>query len=163
MKYLNILDCSIADGEGVRVALFVSGCSHHCRGCHNPQSWNPDNGKEFTEETKEKIFKLLDRDYIDGLTISGGDPLYCSNADTVLDFCAQVKQRFPNKDIWLYTGYTFEEVKRLKKLMFIDYLVDGEFVLAERDITLPFRGSKNQRIIDIKESVKQNKLVLYKQ
>ena len=161
MKYLNRLDCDIADGEGIRVTLFVSGCSHHCKGCHNPQSWNPDNGKEFTEETKEKIFKLLDRDYIDGLTISGGDPLYCDNINEIMKLCIEVKTRFPNKTIWLYTGYTFEEIVRLKFLRYIDVIVDGPFKLEERDITFAFRGSKNQRVIDVKETNNQRKIILY--
>lgn len=147
MKYLNILDCSIADGEGVRVVLFVSGCSHHCKGCHNPESWDPNNGKEFTEETKQKLFDLLCRDYIDGITFSGGDPLYCNNYSTILNLCLEIKQKFPNKTIWLYTGYTFEEIQRLDIIKYIDVLVDGKFEIDKKDITLAFKGSSNQRII----------------
>ena len=150
MKYLNILDCDIADGEGVRVTLFVSGCSHHCKGCHNPESWNPDNGKEFTEEVKEKLFKLIDRPYIDGLTLSGGDPLFCSNLIDVEKLCAEFKQRFPNKTIWLYTGFTIEEIRALKVLRYVDVVVDGRFEIDKRDITLPFRGSSNQRIVKLR-------------
>lgn len=151
MKYLDILDCDIADGEGVRVTLFVAGCSHHCKGCHNPQSWNPENGKEFTEETEEKLFKLIDKPYIDGLTLSGGDPLFCSNLATVEKICIDFKKRFPNKTIWLYTGYKIEEINTLRFLPYIDVIVDGKFELDKRDITLPFRGSSNQKIIRVQE------------
>lgn len=151
MKYLDILDCDIADGEGIRVTLFVSGCSHHCKGCHNPESWNPDNGKEFTEEVKEKLFKLIDRPYIDGLTLSGGDPLFCNNIKDIRQLCFEFKQKFPNKTIWLYTGYTLDKIKALDFLRCIDVIVDGPFIQELRDITLPFRGSSNQKIIKIKE------------
>ena len=153
MKYLNILDCDIADGAGVRVTLFVSGCSHHCKGCHNPESWNPNNGKEFTQEVKEKLFKLIDRPYIDGLTLSGGDPLFCNNIVGIRLLCLEFKQRFPNKTIWLYTGYKFEEIKSLDFLKYVDVIVDGPFVQEQRDITLPFKGSMNQRIINVKETL----------
>ena len=165
MKYLDIMDCSVVDGEGIRVVLFVSGCSHHCPGCHNPESWNPDNGKEFTDKTIATILKLLDRPYIDGLTISGGDPLFIDNCEDVLKLCKAVKDNLPDKTIWLYTGYTYEDIcdsitdfyyhkgVSCKILDCIDVLVDGEFVQEERDITLPFRGSRNQRIIRIKEVI----------
>ena len=151
MKYLDILDCDIADGEGIRVTLFVSGCSHHCKGCHNPESWNPDSGKEFTEEVKEKLFKLIDRPYIDGLTLSGGDPLFCDNIKDIRQLCLEFKHRFSNKTIWLYTGYTLDKIKALDFLKCIDVIVDGPFIQELRDITLPFRGSSNQKIIKIKE------------
>ena len=150
MRYLSILDCDIADGQDIRVTLFVSGCSHHCKGCHNPESWNPNNGKEFTEEVKEKLFQLVDRPYIDGLTLSGGDPLFCSNRADIEKLCIEFKERFPNKTIWLYTGYKYNEIKHLEILNYIDVLVDGPYIEEQRDITLPFRGSKNQNIIYIK-------------
>lgn len=150
MRYLSILDCDIADGQDIRVTLFVSGCSHHCKGCHNPESWNPNNGKEFTEEVKEKLFNLIDRPYIDGLTLSGGDPLFCSNRADIEKLCIEFKERFPNKTIWLYTGYKYNEIKHLEILNYIDVLVDGPYIEEQRDITLPFRGSKNQNIIYIK-------------
>lgn len=161
MRYLDILDCDIADGEGVRVTLFVSGCSHHCLGCHSPFSWNPENGKEFTEEVKEKLFKLIDRPYIDGLTLSGGDPLFCSNLSIIEKLCIDFKEKFPNKTIWLYTGYKIEEISTLKLLHYIDVLVDGKFELDKRDITLSFKGSSNQRVIDVNKTLKQNKIILY--
>ena len=151
MRYLNILDCSIADGEGVRVVLFVSGCPHHCLGCHNPESWNFNAGKEFTSSTMAKLCELLNRDYIDGLTISGGEPLAPQNRETVLDICKQIREKFPNKNIWVYTGYTIDE-KQIEELKpYIDTIVDGEFVQSLRDITLPFRGSSNQRILNLQK------------
>lgn len=163
MKYLDIMDCSVVDGEGIRVVLFVSGCSHHCPDCHNPESWDPNNGKEFTDKTIATVLKLLDRPYIDGLTISGGDPLFIDNCRDVLKLCKAVKGVLPDKTIWLYTGYTYEDIYYTQIdnyyhintvcsiLNYVDVLVDGEFVQEERDITLPFRGSRNQRIIRVKE------------
>ena len=147
MKYLNILDCSIADGEGVRVVLFVSGCPHHCLGCHNPESWNFNTGKDFTLNPLAKLCELLSRDYVDGLTISGGEPLAPQNKETVLEICKQIKEKFPNKNIWIYTGYALNENLTTELKPYIDVVVDGEFIQNLRDITLPFRGSSNQRII----------------
>ena len=105
MKYLNILDCDIVDGNGIRVTLFVSGCPHHCKGCHNPESWDAFNGKDFTKETIDKLICLIDRDYVDGITITGGDPLMLGNRYEVTKLCKLLKEKFPNKSIWLYTGY----------------------------------------------------------
>lgn len=159
MKYLNILDCDIIDGEGVRVTLFVSGCSHRCKGCHNPESWDAFGGKEFTEETIERIEKLLDRDFVDGLTLSGGDPLFFQNRSEITKLCKRIKEKFPQKTIWLYTGYEYEEVKTLEVFDYVDVVVDGPFKMDLRDISLAFRGSPNQRIIDVKKSKKQEKIV----
>lgn len=147
MNYLNILDCSIADGEGVRIVLFVSGCPHHCLGCHNPESWNFNAGKEFTDSTLNKIYELLNRKYIDGLTISGGEPLSPQNKPQVLDICKSVKKKFPDKNIWVYTGYKLDDEQMEELKQYIDVVVDGEFIQNLRDITLPFRGSSNQRIL----------------
>ena len=162
MKYLNILDCDIVDGNGIRVSLFVSGCSHHCKGCHNPESWDAFNGKEFTEETVEKLLTLLDRDYVDGITITGGDPLMLGNRYEVTKLCKLLKEKFPNKSIWLYTGYEFEEIEALEVLQYIDVLVDGPFKLDLRDISLAFKGSSNQRVIDVQKTLKNGNIVLYK-
>lgn len=151
MNYLDILDCSIADGEGIRVALYVSGCDHKCKGCHNPESWNCNAGTLFTEEKKQKLFALLERPYIDGVTLTGGDPLYKCNIAEITTLCKELKEKLPNKTIWLYTGSVYEDIKDLEIMQYIDTLVDGEFKIEERDITLPFRGSRNQRIIKLKE------------
>ena len=159
MKYLNILDCDIIDGDGVRVTLFVSGCPHRCKGCHNPESWDAFSGKEFTEETIERIEKLLDRDFVDGLTLSGGDPLFFQNRSEITKLCKRIKEKFPQKTIWLYTGYEYEEVKALEIFDYVDVVVDGPFKIDLRDVSLAFRGSPNQRIIDVKKSKKQEKIV----
>lgn len=159
MKYLNILDCDIIDGDGVRVTLFVSGCLHRCKGCHNPESWDAFNGKEFTEETVERIEKLLDRDFVDGLTLSGGDPLFFQNRPEITKLCKRIKEKFPQKTIWLYTGYEYEEVRALEVFDYVDVVVDGPFKIDLRDVSLAFRGSPNQRIIDVKKSKKQEKIV----
>ena len=147
MRYLDILDCDLTNGQGVRVTLFVSGCNHHCKGCQNPESWNPNNGKEFTDETKQKLFKLLERDYIDGISYSGGDPLFPSNRDTLTQLAKEIKERFPNKTQWLWTGYKYEEIKDLEIIKYLNVLIDGEYVEELRDLSLPYRGSSNQRII----------------
>lgn len=147
MKYKGILDCSIADGEGIRVVIFLTGCSHHCKGCHNPECWDSTKGKLFNEEALNKLIHLLGRDYIDGLTWSGGDPMFIDNRDEVARVSKIIKEKFPNKNIWCYTGYKYEELKNLGVLNNIDVLVDGKFEIDKRDITLPFRGSSNQRII----------------
>lgn len=161
MKYLNILDCDIVDGNGIRVSLFVSGCSHHCKGCHNPESWDAFNGKEFTEETVNKLLTLLDRDYVDGITITGGDPLMLGNRYEITKLCKLLKEKLPNKSIWLYTGYEFEEIEALEVLQYIDVLVDGTFKLDLRDISLAFKGSSNQRVIDVQKTLKNGNIVLY--
>ena len=159
MKYLNILDCDIIDGDGVRVTLFVSGCPHRCKGCHNPESWDAFSGKEFTEETIERIEKLLDRDFVDGLTLSGGDPLFFQNRSEITKLCKRIKEKFPQKTIWLYTGYEYEEVRALEVFDYVDVVVDGPFKIDLRDVSLAFRGSPNQRIIDVKKSKNQEKIV----
>lgn len=161
MKYLNILDCDIADGNGVRVTLFVSSCPHHCKGCHNPESWDEDNGKLFDYKAKEKLFELLSRDYVDGITLSGGDPISCKNIDEITTLCKELKEKFPTKTIWVYTGFIFEKIKHLEIIKYIDVLVDGPYIEEKRDITLAFRGSSNQRVIDIPKTIVEDKVILY--
>jgi len=149
MNYMSIYKTSIADGIGWRTVLFVSGCSHHCKGCHNKESWNPNNGTPFTEKTKEYLFSCI-TDNIDGLTISGGDPLYKKNIKEVTALCKEFKERFPNKTIWLYTGNLYRDSKDLEVMKYVDVVVDGEFREDLKDTTLAFKGSLNQRIIDTK-------------
>lgn len=164
MNFCKIETCSIENGTGFRVVLWCSGCSHHCKGCHNPETWDGDAGREFTAKEKELIYKLLDKEYISGITFSGGDPLFKRNIPAVYQLLQDIKKDFPNKNIWLYTGYTFEELQRdpdRKKLLpYIDVLVDGRFILEQRDITIAFRGSPNQRIIDVPATLKENKIIL---
>ncbi len=171
MNYADIKTADVANGKGVRVSLFVSGCHHHCKGCFNEEAWNFNYGKEFTEKEIDKIINELDHSYIAGLSILGGEPLEYINQKGLLPLLRKVKQEFPNKDIWCYTGYTFDkdilgnmlencdETKELIK--YIDVLVDGKFEEERKDLNLKFRGSSNQRIIDVKQSLKVHKVIPY--
>jgi anaerobic ribonucleoside-triphosphate reductase activating protein len=153
MKYSEITYPDVNNGEGCRVTLFVSGCSHRCKGCHNPETWNFDFGKDFNDDVKIRLFDIVSKPYIKGLTLSGGDPL--DSYDDVLDLVKEFRNRFgETKDIWVYTGYVIDDLLTLNKeeiLEYIDVLVDGEYIEEQRDVSLAFRGSKNQRIIRIKE------------
>lgn len=159
MKYMSISKASLCNGLGVRVVLWVSGCTHQCSGCHNECSWNFNNGKEFGYGEMSDILELLAKPYIKGITFSGGDPLHNRNLGVVTEIAKVCKEKFPNKDIWCYTGFKWEDVKDFEIINYIDVLVDGKFELDKRDITLAFKGSSNQRIINVKESVKENKIV----
>lgn len=164
MKYHKITSPDIENGLGFRVTLWISGCKHNCPQCHNPETHNCLSGREFTEDSLMELFEKLDKSYIKGLTLSGGDPaeFYCKE---VIDLIEKVKTKFPEKDIWMYSGYTYEELLEnpLKKnlLTKIDILVDGKFIVDQRDVSIAFRGSRNQRIIDVQESLKQGKVILY--
>lgn len=151
MKYGRINKTDIANGDGVRVALWVSGCSRHCPGCFNPETWSYEYGEEFTGETFRELVTALDQSYISGLTILGGEPLDPLNVDMVTDIVRTLRFIFRDKTIWIYTGYDYEEVKDLEIMDFIDVLVDGRFIEEEKDISLRFRGSKNQNIINLQE------------
>lgn len=149
MNYHKITYPDVNNGTGCRVTLWVSGCSHRCPHCHNPQTWDPNSGRPFTSEVKAKLMGLLSLPYIDGLTLSGGDP--ADSVDEITKLCNEVRDAFPNQSIWLYTGYTMEELKTnldLKPLLScgITHIVDGPYIHKERDISLPFRGSSNQKI-----------------
>ena len=161
MYYSNIYKSSIADGVGWRTVLFVSGCPHCCKGCHNKESWNRYFGKEFTNNTLEVLVKELKRPEIEGLTLSGGDPLAEYNREDIEEICKIIKTILPEKTIWLYTGYNWDEIKHLNLLKYIDVVVDGKFIQEQRDITLAFKGSLNQKIIDVKKSLSNNNIVLY--
>ena len=172
MNYGEIKNFDIANGEGVRVSLFVSGCTHHCKNCFNKETWDFGFGKPFTAETEELLLKELEPDYIDGLSLLGGEPFEPHNQAALLPFLRRVKERFPKKNIWCYTGYLFdrellnESRARCEHtdemLSLIDILVDGEFVQELYSITLQFRGSSNQRIIDVKKSLAAGEVVEYK-
>ena len=160
MRYLKIENVDIGNGLDVGSVLWVSGCSHHCPQCHNPQTWDKNAGEEFTGEVLDNLLEKLKRPYIKRLTLSGGDPLFLGNRDEITNIVRKVKKNFPNIKIWCYTGYLWEDVKDLPCMDFIDVLVDGEFKVELRDITLPFCGSSNQRIINVKESLKKGCVVL---
>lgn len=170
MNYGEIKECDIANGTGVRVSLFVSGCTHRCKGCFNPMTWDFSYGKPFGKAEEQKIIDLLAPDYISGLSLLGGEPLEYVNLKRLLPLLRRVRQTYPQKNIWCYSGYTFETdiLGRMMKeypeaeefFSYVDILVDGEFILAEKDITLRFRGSRNQRVIDVQRSLKCNNTVL---
>ena len=171
MNYGEIKNFDIANGEGVRVSLFVSGCTHHCKNCFNPETWSFDFGKPFTREVEDSILKELAPDYINGLSLLGGEPFEPQNQAALLPFLRRVREKYPDKNIWCYTGYLFD--KELlgesrarcestdEMLSLIDVLVDGEFVQELYNISLQFRGSSNQRIIDVKKSLESGKVVEY--
>ena len=184
MNYLQITHEDVCNGDGLRVVLLLSGCSHHCYNCQNPQTWNPDSGIPFDKSAKQEIFDELSKDYISGLTLTGGDPLYENNLDEVLKLVKEIRISFPEKTIWLYTGFEWNQImnmqvmqpifsckdleskiqnilKRQEIIKMCDVLVDGEYIDEQKDLTLKFRGSKNQRVIDVKKSLAQNKVVLY--
>ena len=170
MYYGAIKKTDIANVTGVRVTLFVSGCTHHCRGCFQPESWDFQYGSPYTKETEQEILNALDHDYIKGLTLLGGEPFEPENQKVLVRLLKNVRARFPQKDIWCYTGYTYEtdliEDSRARcevtddMLSLIDVLVDGEFHEAEKDISLRFRGSKNQRLIDLPKTKRQKNIIL---
>lgn len=163
MNYGQIYDCDTANGPGLRVSLFVSGCTHHCPGCFNEQTWDFNYGDPYTTKTQATILMLLDKPYIQGLTILGGEPMEPANQPAVLALLEEVHEKLPEKDVWIYSGYTFEELtnpearcctpntRRILELANI--LVDGRFVMAEKDVRLTFRGSRNQRVLDMKNSL----------
>ncbi len=164
MFYGEIKKTDVANGTGVRVSLFVSGCTHHCKGCFNPDTWNFCYGKEYTAETEAEIIEAMKPSYIEGLSLLGGEPFEPENQKVLVKLLKRIRQELPEKNIWCYSGYTFEELigkkesraftdTTLEMLSLIDTLVDGEFVEELKDISLKFRGSSNQRIINVKQSL----------
>lgn len=151
MNYAEIKKVDIANGPGVRVSLFVSGCRNHCKGCFNPETWDFDYGRPFTRETEDEIIEALRPSWIQGLSILGGEPTEEENAAVLIPFLKRVRAVLPDKDIWLYSGYTYEALRDKEILTLADVLVDGPFLLEQKDAGLAFRGSRNQRIIDLKE------------
>lgn len=205
MNYHNITYPDMNNGDGLRVVLWLSGCSHHCYNCQNPQTWDANSGIPFDESAKKELFRELDKDYISGLTLTGGDPLFESNLDGVLDLVTEFNKRynfqkvdsanpckmgvseventdkirlsFPDKTIWIYSGYNYQKImrqlpnlatkdnynmyKRQRIILQCNVMVDGKYINSKRDITLKWRGSTNQKVIDIKETIRQNKIILY--
>ena len=153
MRYHNITKDDMLNGDGLRVVLWVAGCTHCCDGCQNPLTWDPDGGLLFDEAAKQEIFEQLDKDYISGITFSGGDPLHPANRLDVRSLMAEIKQKYPNKTIWLYTGEVWENIMQYPMMQYIDVVVDGEFELSKRDVKLLWKGSQNQRVIDVKKTL----------
>lgn len=161
MNYGAIHKTSMVDGPGVRVSLFVSGCPHRCQGCFNKELWSYTSGKPFTSDEEHLIMEAAGHEHISGLTILGGEPLAPGNRREVFKLCERFKARYPDKTIWLYTGYTWAWIKDMAGLKYVDVLVDGRFIEEEKDLTLKFRGSRNQRIIDVQKS--KNELTLWEE
>ena len=169
MNYADIKDIDIQDGQGIRTSLYVSGCHFHCKECHNKEAWDFSFGKKFDDFAKKRIFKNLEKDYIEGLSLLGGEPLELINQQALVPFIKEVKEKFPNKDIWCWTGYDFEKdiLNNMYKkynftrelLKYIDIIVDGQFEIEKHLVNLKFRGSYNQRKIDVQESIKKNTLI----
>ena len=163
MNYCGIKKVDIANGPGVRVSLFVSGCRNHCPGCFQPETWDFDYGDPFTKEAENEIMEALRPSWIQGLSILGGDPMEPENQEALLPLLRRVREELPGKDIWLYTGYRLESVSSSPLLTLVDVVVDGPFVETEKDISLAFRGSRNQRIINVPASLEAGVCVLWRQ
>ena len=193
MNYHNITYPDMNNGDGLRVALWLSGCSHHCYNCQNPQTWDSNSGILFDEAAKEELFRELERDYISGITFTGGDPLFHKNLNDVLRIIITIRKDFPEKTIWLYSGFSWKSIwdntininvndeigglslsqecentlylnnknKRRKIISQCDVMVDGRYIDSQRDISLKWRGSKNQQVIDVQKSLRENKIILY--
>lgn len=155
MRYHNITKDDMLNGDGLRVVLWVAGCTHCCKECHNPITWDPDGGILFDEGAKREIFNQLDKPYISGITFSGGDPLHSANRLDVRELMEEIRQKYPDKTIWLYTGDSWEDVLHYPMMKYVDVLVDGEFKIALKNTKLHWRGSSNQRVIDVQESLRQ--------
>lgn len=168
MNYATIKKHDIANGPGVRVSLFVSGCSHHCKGCFNPETWDFNFGKPFTAETEDEILKAMEPDYISGFSLLGGEPFEVENQRSLVSFVKRIKETFPQKSIWCYSGYLFDkdltgESKvncecTAELLSYIDIMIDGEFIEEKKNLNIKFRGSENQRIIDVQKSLTDGKV-----
>lgn len=161
MRYNKIRKMDVSNGPGVRVSIFMQGCAFHCKNCFNPETWDFKAGNEFTGATIEKVLSLADKEYVAGLSILGGEPMHPKNIEGTTMLAKRFKERFPNKTLWVWTGFLFDrDLKDKEVLKYVDVLVDGQYVDELHDFTLKWRGSSNQRVIDIKQSLKKNKLVL---
>lgn len=161
MRYHNITHDDMLNGDGLRVVLWVAGCSHRCKDCQNPITWDPNGGIEFCQKEIEEIFDYMSKDYISGITYSGGDPLYIDNREDITNLAKVLRDRFPDKTQWLYTGYWYDDVKDLEVMKYIDVIVDGPFINTLKDNTLHWKGSSNQRVIDVQKSRELGTIVLH--
>ena len=177
MNYLKIEHEDVCNGPGLRCTIWITGCTHQCPECFNKESWNPNNGVLFDESAKQEIYAELSKPYISGITFSGGDPLHRNNLTTVLNLINEIRQKFPTKTIWLYTGYDYQTIfrgepsclsqdgldnyKRRQIISMCDVVVDGEYIDELKDSRLKFKGSSNQRVIDVKKSLKEGRIILY--
>ena len=162
MRYRKIRKMDISNGPGVRVSVFFQGCAFHCKNCFNPETWDFDDGYEFGEEQVQQILDIAREDYISGLSILGGEPMHPKNIDMTTQLARRFKETFPDKTVWAWSGYLFDsDLKNKEVLSYLDVLVDGVFIDEKRNPNLKWRGSANQRVIDVSESLKKNKIVLY--
>lgn len=161
MRFHDISRDNMLNGDGLRAVLWVAGCSHQCKDCHNPITWDINGGVPFDEAAEKELFEALSPSYISGITFSGGDPLHIKNRDEVGRLIEKIHNEMPSKTIWLYTGYLWEEIMQLDFIKYIDVIVDGEFISELKDNKLHWRGSSNQRVIDVKKSIDSGHAVLY--
>lgn len=161
MNYHNITKDDMLNGDGLRVVLWVSGCNHHCKNCHNTITWDPNEGLPFDESAEQELFDALKNSYTSGVTLSGGDPLFPDNRETITALAQKIKKQFPQKTIWCYTGYLWEEVKQLQVMQYIDVLVDGKYVEELSDPQLHWKGSSNQRVIAVQKSLLADEVILH--
>ena len=164
MNYHNITHDDMKNGDGLRVVLWVAGCSHHCPNCQNPVTWDPDDGILFDENARKELLDIVSQDYISGITFSGGDPLFESNREEVYELIEYIKSVYPNKTVWLYTGYTFNDLKKFVPIGIlnkIDVIIDGPYIEKFRDTSLKWRGSSNQRVINVRKTIDTGNIVLH--
>ena len=161
MRYHNITKDDMLNGDGLRAVLWVAGCTHKCKECQNPVTWDPNSGILFDESAKQEIFEQLEKAYISGITFSGGDPLYVQNISEVTKLAKEIKEKYPSKTIWLYTGALWESLQGEEILNYLDVLVDGEFMIEKKNVALKWKGSSNQRVIDVQKSLKEKQIILH--
>jgi anaerobic ribonucleoside-triphosphate reductase activating protein len=160
MRFHNITKDDMLNGDGLRVVLWVAGCTHCCKGCQNPITWDVAGGVLFDDEAKAEIFEQLDKSYISGITFSGGDPLHPENRAEVRELAIEIKEKYPDKTLWLYTGFTWEQIAEYPIMQYLDVVVEGPFILEKRDVKLLWKGSSNQRVVDVKKTLaSDNKFV----
>lgn len=163
MNYHNITKEDMLNGDGLRTVLWVAGCSHHCKNCQNPETWDANGGIPFDKDAENELFEALDKSYVSGITFSGGDPLFAGNRSEVFRLIKKFREKFANtKTIWLYTGYLWEQIKDLEGISDIDVIAEGEFIEELKDNNIHWVGSSNQRVLDVKESLSTGKVVLHK-
>lgn len=161
MRYHNITKDDMLNGDGLRTVLWVAGCSHGCKGCQNPITWDIDGGIPFDSAAKEELFGELEKSYISGITFSGGDPLHVKNREEVGRLIEEIREKYPQKTIWVYTGFLWEEIRELPYIQKVDVVVDGKFIEEQRDVTLHWKGSPNQRVIDVKGTLREGTVILH--
>lgn len=161
MRYHNITTDDMNNGDGLRCVLWVAGCLHACPGCHNPMTWCLDGGIPFDKQAENELFQELAKDHIAGITFSGGDPLHPANRSTITRLCQEIRQHFPSKSIWLYTGYCWEEILTLPLIAYLDVLIDGRYIAEQRNLQLKWVGSSNQQVINVPASLSTGQVVLH--